>query len=360
MLRAAREAVDGDAAVVAVAYADAARVPSRPLPPRSWSRRRGRRASSGCLLDTAVKDGRGLLSWLAADALAALVAEAHDAGLEMALAGELRAEDLPAVRATGADIAGVRSAACRDGRRTAALDPARIARLRALCARRGAARADLTAATAGARHERPGRAALVEQLGEPRRLAAVDHPRLDAGGAQRRGQVRVDPAGRSAASSSTRQPRDRLAGRRPGAVEARDRLDEHEPPGARGAGHPRGDRVRGDRPRRGQRVALRQQRGRAAGRRRRRRAPARARSSAPRPGSGRRAPSRTGPSPGSPSGARSAAAGRSGGRARGRRPRTPRRRARRAADGARPPPRSPRTAPAARRRRPPARARRRP
>ena len=58
------------------------------------------------------------------------------------------------------------------------------------------------------------------------------------------------------------EPRDRLAGRRPGAVEARDRLDQHEALGAGGAGHPRGDRVRGDGPRRGQRVALRQQRGR--------------------------------------------------------------------------------------------------
>ena len=50
---------------------------------------------SGCLIDTAIKDGRGLLSWIAADALADLVAEAHGAGLEIALAGELRAEDLP-------------------------------------------------------------------------------------------------------------------------------------------------------------------------------------------------------------------------------------------------------------------------
>ena len=51
----------------------------------------------------------------------------------MALAGALRAEDLGAVRATGADIAGVRSAACRDGRRTAPLDAERIGRLRAEC-----------------------------------------------------------------------------------------------------------------------------------------------------------------------------------------------------------------------------------
>ena len=111
-------------------------------------------------------------------------------------------------------------------------------------------------------HERPGRAALVEQLGEPRRLAAADHPRLDAGGPQRRGQVLVDPRGRQRGELVDGEPRDRLAGRRPAAVEARDRLDQHEALGAGRTGHPRGDRVRGDGPRRGQRVALRQQRGR--------------------------------------------------------------------------------------------------
>jgi uncharacterized protein (UPF0264 family) len=134
VLRAARAAVDGDTRVVAVAYADAARVPSRPLPPSELVAAAREAGVDGCLLDTAVKDGRGLFEWLAPDALAAFVGDAHDAGLEVALAGELRAEDLPVVRATGADIAGVRSAACRDGRRTAALDPERIARLRELCA----------------------------------------------------------------------------------------------------------------------------------------------------------------------------------------------------------------------------------
>lgn len=134
VLRAARDAVDGDAAIVAVTYADAARVPSRPLPPRDLVTAARRAGVTGCLLDTSIKDGRGLLSWLAADELTELVAEAHDAGLEMALAGQLRADDLPAMRATGADLAGVRSAACRDGSRTAPLDPQRIARLRAMCA----------------------------------------------------------------------------------------------------------------------------------------------------------------------------------------------------------------------------------
>ena len=134
VLRAARVAVDGEAEVVAVAYADAERVPRRPLAPAELVVAAQQAGVSGCLIDTAVKDGRGLLSWLGAAALAELVDEAHGAGLEIALAGELRAEDLVTVLATGADIAGVRSAACSEGRRTAAIDPARIAELREMCA----------------------------------------------------------------------------------------------------------------------------------------------------------------------------------------------------------------------------------
>jgi uncharacterized protein (UPF0264 family)/GNAT superfamily N-acetyltransferase len=132
VLSAVRAAVGDGAAVIAAAYADAERAPG--LPPQSLVTAARRAGVAGCLLDTAVKDGRGLFEWAAPDALAALVAEAHAAGLQMSLAGALRAEDLPLVRAIGADIAGVRSAACRDGRRTAPLDPERITALRELCA----------------------------------------------------------------------------------------------------------------------------------------------------------------------------------------------------------------------------------
>ncbi len=134
-----RAVTDGVAAVpgtvvVAAAYADARRVPHAPLAPELLPSV-ARAAGVGiCLLDTAVKDGRGLLEWLPPDRLTSLVAEAHDAGLQMALAGALRAEDLPVVQATGADIAGVRSAACGDGRRTGPLDAARVRALRAACA----------------------------------------------------------------------------------------------------------------------------------------------------------------------------------------------------------------------------------
>jgi (5-formylfuran-3-yl)methyl phosphate synthase len=135
VLRAVRAAVDGGAAVIAAAYADAERVPGRPLPPGEIVEAARRAGVGGCLLDTAVKDGRGLFEWLTPKALAKLVGDGHAAGLEMALAGALRAEDLSRVRAAGADIVGVRAAACRDGRRTAPLDAERIGRLRAECER---------------------------------------------------------------------------------------------------------------------------------------------------------------------------------------------------------------------------------
>ncbi|HEX2234174.1 MAG TPA: (5-formylfuran-3-yl)methyl phosphate synthase, partial [Thermoleophilaceae bacterium] len=120
--------------VVAAAYADARRVAHAPLAPELLPRVARAAGVGTCLLDTAVKDGRGLLEWLSPGALASLVAEAHAAGLQVALAGALRAEDLPVVRATGADIVGVRSAACGDGRRSGSVEAARVSALRAACA----------------------------------------------------------------------------------------------------------------------------------------------------------------------------------------------------------------------------------
>jgi uncharacterized protein (UPF0264 family) len=136
LLRAVRDGLADvpGAVVVAAAYADARRLAHAPLAPELLPRVARAAGVGACLLDTAVKDGRGLLEWLAPGALTSLVADAHAGGLEMALAGALRAEDLPVVRDTGADIAGVRAAACRDGRRAGPLDAARVRSLLAACA----------------------------------------------------------------------------------------------------------------------------------------------------------------------------------------------------------------------------------
>ena len=53
VLRAVREALDGDATVIAAAYADADRVPSRPLPPGAVVAAARRAQAGGCLVDPA-------------------------------------------------------------------------------------------------------------------------------------------------------------------------------------------------------------------------------------------------------------------------------------------------------------------
>lgn len=113
-------------AVVAVAYADADRAAS--LPPAALPDLAARAGATGVLLDTADKQGPGLRALVPAPSLADWTARAHDARLLVALAGKLRAGDLGYVRDAGADIAGVRSAACSGGR-TGRISAARVRQL---------------------------------------------------------------------------------------------------------------------------------------------------------------------------------------------------------------------------------------
>ena len=113
-VRGATEGSDGSAGVVAVAYADADRVSS--LAPALLMDVAVRGGAAGVLLDTADKVGPCLRELVEPGALAAWVSAAHDRGLLVALAGKLAADDLPFVRDIGADIAGVRGAACEGGR----------------------------------------------------------------------------------------------------------------------------------------------------------------------------------------------------------------------------------------------------
>lgn len=102
------------ALVVAVAYADAARAGT--LTPDLIPGRAHAAGAAGVLLDTHTKDGVGLLQWLTPHALAGWVAGARREGLVTALAGSLTLEDVDTVSAAGADVVGVRGAACEGGR----------------------------------------------------------------------------------------------------------------------------------------------------------------------------------------------------------------------------------------------------
>jgi (5-formylfuran-3-yl)methyl phosphate synthase len=133
VLRAARrgaEAARPGCALIAVGYADAARVGA--LDWRALPELAAAAGASGCLLDTAVKDGRGLLACCDEPGLAAWLRACAARGLRTALAGALRAADLPAIRRLGPDIVGVRSAACAGDRVRGRVEAARVALLRSL------------------------------------------------------------------------------------------------------------------------------------------------------------------------------------------------------------------------------------
>jgi len=128
LLREVRRAVrEFSTSVIAALYADHERADT--LPPQCLPDIAARAGVAGCLLDTAVKDGRRLPEFIPWAALEQLVEKAHSRGLLAGLAGSLRREDLPAVRNLGADIVGVRSAACRDNRRMGPLEASRVLEL---------------------------------------------------------------------------------------------------------------------------------------------------------------------------------------------------------------------------------------
>jgi (5-formylfuran-3-yl)methyl phosphate synthase len=130
LLRAVRQAVGAfpSVKVIAAGYADAQR--SGTLEPRLLPGIAREAGIAGCLLDTYVKDGHNLFDYLTPAALRSLAREAHAGGLLFALAGALQAEHLQQTHEVGADIVGVRTAACRDNQRNGPLEVEKIRRLR--------------------------------------------------------------------------------------------------------------------------------------------------------------------------------------------------------------------------------------
>jgi (5-formylfuran-3-yl)methyl phosphate synthase len=112
--------------IVPVAYADASRA-AAPDPDSVLAATidRGARAF---LLDTWIKDGRGLLRWVDLGGLRALAARARSAGILFAVAGSLDPNEVARLGAV-ADVVGVRGAACRGGR-DGAVDAELVRRLR--------------------------------------------------------------------------------------------------------------------------------------------------------------------------------------------------------------------------------------
>jgi len=130
MLRGIREAVgEFKVSIIAAGYADFERVGT--LNPRVLPELAAAAGIGGCLVDTAIKNGQTLLDFLNLETICLLARQAHDAGLLFGAAGALREQDLPLLRDNGVDVAGLRSAVCRNNHRNGPLDPVRVRSLTA-------------------------------------------------------------------------------------------------------------------------------------------------------------------------------------------------------------------------------------
>jgi len=101
--------------LAAVGYADAKK--TNLLDPRQVPEVAAKAHIEVAMLDTQFKDGKNLFSHLSTEQLKKFVDRSHQLGLEVALAGSLRKDDLPIIYHLGADIAGLRGAACTSGDR---------------------------------------------------------------------------------------------------------------------------------------------------------------------------------------------------------------------------------------------------
>src|SRR6185503_10110110 len=119
----AARAVSPSVRVVAAAYAEAASIGT--VAPAHLPAIAARASASGCLVDTALKDGRSLFDHLDAGALARFVAGCRERGLLCGLAGSLTLPHVPRLLEIGPDVVGVRGAICAGGR-SGRLDPLRL------------------------------------------------------------------------------------------------------------------------------------------------------------------------------------------------------------------------------------------
>jgi hypothetical protein len=101
--------------VVATGYADAERIGT--VDPTLIPEIASKAKVDLAMIDTAIKDGKTLFSFLSGKQLKEFVDSAHELGLEAALAGSLRKQDLPLVYDLGTDVVGLRGAACTNSDR---------------------------------------------------------------------------------------------------------------------------------------------------------------------------------------------------------------------------------------------------
>jgi len=109
VVKAAKE-VNSSIKVAAAGFADAERVGS--INPLYIPQITFEAGADVAMVDTAVKDGKSLLWFLKTKQLETFVSESQNLGLNTALAGSLKKGELATICSLGADIVGLRGAAC--------------------------------------------------------------------------------------------------------------------------------------------------------------------------------------------------------------------------------------------------------
>jgi len=113
LIRAVVRAVKGDfpsRAVVIAAYADHARLST--ISPMAMAPLAAECGADVAMIDTGIKDGKRLFDYMDEAALREFTAGNRRLGLETALAGSLRFDDIPLLKRVGPEIIGVRGMVC--------------------------------------------------------------------------------------------------------------------------------------------------------------------------------------------------------------------------------------------------------
>ncbi|MGQ9720830.1 MAG: (5-formylfuran-3-yl)methyl phosphate synthase [Candidatus Jordarchaeum sp.] len=101
--------------VVIAGYADAHRINS--IDPFLIPQVTSEAGADVAMIDTAIKDGTGLLDLWALKRIENFVQDGHERNVMVALAGSLKKEDIPTLYNLDADVVGIRGAACEKSNR---------------------------------------------------------------------------------------------------------------------------------------------------------------------------------------------------------------------------------------------------
>ena len=112
------------AIVVPAAYADAERANAPPVV--EVARFVGDHGFPLLLIDTSIKDGQDLLSWLSPRELRSIVDDLRSKGAGVALAGSLTRQHILILQRIDPDWVAVRGAVCADSERTGTIDVERV------------------------------------------------------------------------------------------------------------------------------------------------------------------------------------------------------------------------------------------